>query len=156
MSEGTPESLPGLDALERLARSATPGPWRWGRGPSEVLLADGILAADGSAVFANCGRGAGDPSDEDAAFIAAAHPAAVLALVAELRAARAEAARLRQALQAIQGWDCLNPPDPQLCADHPWLQRLVDAALTAPPGAAPVPPPPADRGSSPRTPGSAG
>ena len=37
--------------------------------------------------------------------------------------------RLRAALRQIQEWDCLNPPDPKLCADHPWLRRLVDDAL---------------------------
>lgn len=46
--------------------------------------------------------------------------------VAELEAANA---RLRAALETIRGWDCLNPPDPRLCGDHPWLKRLVDDAL---------------------------
>jgi len=32
-------------------------------------------------------------------------------------------------LRRIQEWDCLNPADPGLCADHPWLKRLVDDAL---------------------------
>lgn len=38
----------------------------------------------------------------------------------------------RAALKAIQGWDCLNPPNADLCADLPWLRRLVDAALAGP------------------------
>jgi hypothetical protein len=48
-----------------------------------------------------------------------------------LRATRAEAEgeRLRAALGIIQGWDCLNPPQVDRCADFPWLRRLVDAAL---------------------------
>ena len=41
----------------------------------------------------------------------------------------AEVARLRKALTVIAEWDCLNPPDSELCADHPWLKRHVDAAL---------------------------
>ena len=41
------------------------------------------------------------------------------------------AADMEKALREIQHWDCLNPPDPNLCADHPWLKRLVDAALSA-------------------------
>ena len=42
---------------------------------------------------------------------------------------RTEATRYRAALKAIQGWDCLNPPQSDLCADFPWLRRLVDEAL---------------------------
>ena len=44
-------------------------------------------------------------------------------------AAEAEVKRLREALRVIAEWDCLNPPDFELCADHPWLKRHVDAAL---------------------------
>jgi hypothetical protein len=40
-----------------------------------------------------------------------------------------EVERLRMALKAIQDWDCLNPPNPALCHDHPWLRQLVDDAL---------------------------
>jgi hypothetical protein len=40
-----------------------------------------------------------------------------------------EVERLREVLRHIQVWDCLNPRDPKLCADHPWLKRLVDEAL---------------------------
>ena len=50
-------------------------------------------------------------------------------LVAALREAWAEAERLRAALTTIRQWDCLNPPDPNLLADLPWLARLIDAAL---------------------------
>lgn len=49
----------------------------------------------------------------------------------------AEIERLRQALVTIKQWDCLNPPRADLCHDHPWLRRHVDAALAAaqqPPG----------------------
>jgi hypothetical protein len=38
---------------------------------------------------------------------------------------------LEEALRKIQEWDCLNPPDPKLCADHPWLKRHVDAVLAS-------------------------
>ena len=34
-----------------------------------------------------------------------------------------------EALVRIGQWDCLNPPNAELCADHPWLRRLVDEAL---------------------------
>jgi hypothetical protein len=40
-----------------------------------------------------------------------------------------EAKHFRAALETIAGWDCLNPPQPELCADLPWLRRLVDQAL---------------------------
>ena len=46
-----------------------------------------------------------------------------------LSEALAEVAWLREALLVIKRWDCLNPPDPKLCADHPWLKGHVDAAL---------------------------
>lgn len=57
----------------------------------------------------------------------------IIALVAELDGLRADLAAARETLKQIQAWDCLNPPDPNLCADHPWLKRLVDAALAAAP-----------------------
>ena len=46
-----------------------------------------------------------------------------------------EAERYRAALKRIQGWDCLNPPQADLCADLPWLRRLVDEALEPDPAA---------------------
>jgi hypothetical protein len=51
-------------------------------------------------------------------------------LQAQLAAQEAEATRLRLVLVQIQDWDCLNPPDPRMCADHPWLRRLVDNTLS--------------------------
>ena len=56
----------------------------------------------------------------------------ILAAVADADAlvgALAEVERYRAALKRIQGWDCLNPPQSALCADFPWLRRLVDEAL---------------------------
>jgi hypothetical protein len=46
-----------------------------------------------------------------------------------------EAERYRAVLKTIQGWDCLNPPQADLCADFPWLRRLVDMALEPDPTA---------------------
>ena len=46
-----------------------------------------------------------------------------------LATALAEVERLRDALMRIGQWDCLNPPQPDLLADLPWLRRLVDGAL---------------------------
>lgn len=57
--------------------------------------------------------------------------AAVGDVLAERDAAVQRADRLAKTLREIQAWDCLNPPDPHFCADHPWLRRLVDEALDA-------------------------
>lgn len=50
---------------------------------------------------------------------------------AERESAESELKHVREGLRVIQAWDCLNPPDPNLCADHPWLKRHVDALLSA-------------------------
>lgn len=68
-----------LDALEAAAKAATPGPWNTKEGPdfSEIFAHDKNIALIGS-------------QHADAAYIAAANPAAVLELIAELRQTRAE------------------------------------------------------------------
>jgi hypothetical protein len=91
-----------LDELERLARAATPGPWEaptqpesvvnvWTAAPEAAIRASDIAAhgeATGAAVFHELGNGiVQDVRGPDAAFIAAANPAAVLLLVARLRVA---------------------------------------------------------------------
>ena len=81
-----------LDELEAKAKAATPGPWE--RISSAVFLED-------------------SPHDiahvkwiEDGEFIAAANPKAILALIRELREARAAVAAEREACAAqIQGWN---------------------------------------------------
>jgi hypothetical protein len=118
-----------LDELERLAAAATPGPWtapirqeddsgniEWWVGFQPLESRPGQYSRDSTVL-----------SYEDAAFITAARTA-VPDLCREVR-------RLRAALKRIAEWDCLNPPDPSLCCDHPWLRRLVDSALN--PSAAP-------------------
>lgn len=82
-----------LGELERLARAATPGEWRWDgddrergnlRAPSRdtgpiqeyVLRAEHDYHRDRDEI---------DALDGDAAFIAAANPAAILALISRLR-----------------------------------------------------------------------
>jgi hypothetical protein len=40
-----------------------------------------------------------------------------------------EIQRLRNSLKTIQEWDCLNPPQRDLCHDLPWLRQVVDDAL---------------------------
>ena len=66
-----------LDALEKLADEATPGPWErsdW--------------THDGYVISANAGWLGEIENKSDAAFIAAANPATIKALIAELKAGR--------------------------------------------------------------------
>lgn len=73
-----------LDALEKLADEATPGPWAW--------VGDDLKSVSNSAiVIADLGYdGMWIPTEgADAAFVAGANPAAIKALIAELREASA-------------------------------------------------------------------
>lgn len=83
--------LPDLDRLEALARAATPGPWTWWTSNSVLRLSadDGI---DGGVLHAYSRRSHADIccGESDRAFIAAANPAAVLALIALARRAKPE------------------------------------------------------------------
>ena len=90
---------PDLAELRRLAEAATPGPWeafgavdgrrgeRWLGVTTDMRAIESARAGD---VFAaqNCTR-------QDALFIAAANPAAVLALLDDADALRAELAHMR-------------------------------------------------------------
>lgn len=86
-----PTELPDLDKLEALARAATPGPWAWWTSNSVLRLSadDGI---DGGVLHAYSRRSHADIccGESDRAFIAAANPAAVLALIAIARRAQPE------------------------------------------------------------------
>jgi hypothetical protein len=66
-----------LDKLERLARAATPGPWR----QREQRDDGSTLASYEQGCFVESPNMAG----EDAAYIAAANPSVVLALIERLR-----------------------------------------------------------------------
>jgi len=65
-----------LDALEAAAKAATPGPWEHER--SHVVQLDGTPVA-------NCVSYKIAQSPKNAAYIAAANPAAILELITELR-----------------------------------------------------------------------
>ncbi|AWL04263.1 hypothetical protein ACFOHT_10050 [Massilia oculi] len=86
-----PTELTDLDRLEALARAATPGPWSWWTSNSILRLSadDGI---DGGVLHAYSHRGYADIccGESDRAFIAAANPAAVLALIELARRAQPE------------------------------------------------------------------
>lgn len=92
-----------LAALRALAERATPGPWKWGEPHEharykEMKSGDVTIFDDGSA----CDEYTAFVRDEDAAYIAAAHPAAVLSLITaaeRVPALEAENARLREALE---------------------------------------------------------
>ena len=82
-----------LDEIERLARAATPGKWVWWTSCSyRRLMAESITPPHTRGVIEPCvQRSDGHPdcivSEEDRWFMEAANPAAILTLVARLRAA---------------------------------------------------------------------
>lgn len=90
------EKVIDLDALEKLADEATPGPWTY-RGPPENGYSTfvGRFETDAGAIICDFGDSEtyypseGEPPEPyDAAFIAAANPATIKALIAELKEAR--------------------------------------------------------------------
>lgn len=69
-----------LDELERLARAASRGPWEWYAGTTLLSPDAQVLAIDLPEFIC----------DEDKAYLAAANPDAVLALIARVRGLEAE------------------------------------------------------------------
>ena len=86
-----PDLTPDLAELRRLAEAATPGPWEWDDDHARPGLRHG--RSFGGVLF-RCGALYG-PDAADAAFIAAANPAVVLALLAERDALAAKVERVR-------------------------------------------------------------
>ena len=123
---------PDLAELRRLAEAATPGPWeafgavdgrrgeRWLGVTTDMRAIESARAGD---VFAaqNCTR-------QDALFIAAANPAAVLALLAErdALAAAAERARVLATEWATQPTDYDEDTEQQI-EDGNAIVRALDA-----------------------------
>ena len=112
-----------LDALEKLADEATPGSWTALVGSTPYPECDdadswvAILSPAGKGILTFQERyrmGEGDDRadyDRDAAFIAAANPAAIKALIAELREARGHLARCVELVPepgAIDAADAFN------------------------------------------------
>jgi hypothetical protein len=87
------------EALLALAIAATPGPWEH-RGASVASIATGYVAElsgfPHSLASLSATRGP-EQRDRDAAFIAAANPSTVIALLGEIEA-------LRKALERIERW----------------------------------------------------
>ena len=72
-----------LSALETAAKAATPGPWRH---PGRALVVSRMSADE--PLVCDCLSREFAQAPKDAAFIAAANPAVVLELIAELRQTR--------------------------------------------------------------------
>lgn len=109
-----PGSLEFVERCRKYTEVATPGPWMYGSGNSEVLCEDGIIEeSDGSAILVNCGRGAGNARDEDYSFIASVRadfPLALTAIEEHLkRIAELEAENSCMARQLAE------PPERLLC-----------------------------------------
>lgn len=76
-----------LDSLEALCRAATPGPWRKGNVDRDRIFVqhEGGIGPERVLLIMNKHF----PSEDDADFIAAANPAAILELVERVREAEA-------------------------------------------------------------------
>lgn len=87
-----------LDALEQLARAATPGPWTMRRlGTSYAYYTPAEPKYQSWEIDSS-----GPMSDVDAAYIAAANPAAVLDLIKRVRELAAIAADVDRAMEAVR------------------------------------------------------
>jgi hypothetical protein len=82
MTDKTTPAGIDLDKLEALARAATPGPWQWWTSNSTLRLT-GADGRDGGVLYGSASSGVGDVvcSMPDRAFIEAANPSAILALI---------------------------------------------------------------------------
>jgi hypothetical protein len=83
------------DELRTLAEAAMPGPWEDGD------IEPGAVLHKGSVIFWVLSVGNADDSARDAAYIAAANPTAILALLDERDALRAALSRLESASWAF-------------------------------------------------------
>lgn len=88
---------PDLDELERAAMAATPGPWCVCERSYSIFSSDRLIVDEEGREIAslidNTDTGISDPLN--AAFIAAANPATILALLSRLRTAEAALAGAR-------------------------------------------------------------
>lgn len=102
------------EELKRLAAEATPGPWKQG-GISEGTkdphwMREVRFVKDGYPCgLAWIGHGNQSASHKDAAYIAAANPKAITALLSALEAAEAENERLRKAVEDVLAWRVNEP-----------------------------------------------
>ena len=116
----------GLDFLEAAAKAATPGPWgHYGHRP-HINVPDEVRAEDGTVIVTV-------HNDCDAAYIAAANPAVVLELIAELRKAQAE--RDWVIRKVGRGYErnttCPNRERQKRCAGEPTAEECCACWLNA-------------------------
>jgi len=113
--------MPDFDELERLARAATPGPWKAFFATNGSLL--GVGKQDGKGVTDYRGGlwGMEPEANANAAFIAAANPATILALLSANREMRASLKRIAYA--EADGLD--------LARDSMVLERAIKIARSA-------------------------
>lgn len=95
-----------LDAIERAARAATPGPWETGEADPEGIPYVGARFQDEiySQVSSPHMPRAGCETIADAAFVALANPAAILDLIARQRAAEAALKAIHEFCEDGDGW----------------------------------------------------
>lgn len=112
-----------LAALERLARAATPGEWRIGGCGRNRWIAAGD---EWIAHFSTAGSPAA--ADADAAYIAAAQPGTMLALIAAVRAQQGAVKIVTQSFgEVCDALGCAHDSEAALAAVSA-LRRLADAA----------------------------
>ncbi|WP_064799492.1 ead/Ea22-like family protein [Serratia plymuthica] len=122
-----------LSELKATALAATPGPWEWFTSNSMARLSSTPSGKDGdvlSAFHASDGVPCVNVSQRDMAFIAAANPAAVLALLAELEEksqelAEAEAKGVEKLAEAFKSWADESGDDYE--ADRHWYAASKEA-----------------------------
>lgn len=92
-----------LDALEAAAKAATPGPWKNAAGYKIKVTATGTHCASAweRYTYEPDKEITSEKAQANAVFIAAANPAVVLELIAEVRKARAERDWLARELSSV-------------------------------------------------------
>lgn len=107
------------EALRELAAAATPGPWTWGKGGIYAGEYDEVLTTGPVECMTYCYGGSstldGDRYDQDAAYIAAANPTAVTALLDRLTAAEGAVERAAALAATWRGNDLGTD---RLCAEE--------------------------------------
>lgn len=112
-----------LAALEAAAKAATPGPWRH---PGRALVVSRMDSSE--PLVCDCLSQQFAQAPKDAAFIAAANPAAILDLIAELRKMKQRCAQLTKERTYLA--KCLeynNGPDMRV-SYYEYIARAKEAA----------------------------
>ena len=107
-----------LDELERLAQEATPGPWEMGKSSimcRSCLHLRGCYNIYQEADCTDVTHPQAGLDQQDAAYIAAANPQTVLALIKRLREADAKASKLLFCSMSGHSWDSGAQPYCLVC-----------------------------------------